>query len=242
MKRALVSLLGFALMAWLGAAAQTSKSAPATGGSNLESVLNKMDATAANFRTLQADFNWDQYSKVVDEHDIQKGTIYFRRQGKDTEMMATVTDVNGKPEKKDVLFSGGMLRVYVPSIPQVTEYNPGKNRGEVESFLVLGFGGRGHDLLKSFDVRYGGTEDMGGVRTAKLELTPKDAKLRNTFSQIILWIDLQRGISVQQQFIEGESGDYRLAKYSDIRMNAKLPEDVFKLKTAPNTKVIRPQG
>ncbi len=241
MKRALVSLLCFAVIAGL-ACAQAAKPVTGPAGGNLESVLNKMDAAAANFRTLDAGFVWDQYSKVVDEHDIQKGTISFRRLPKETEMMAEVNEVNGRPDKKYVLFSGGMLRVYMPSIPQLTEYNASKNRGEVESFLVLGFGGRGHDLVKSFDVRYGGTENVGGVNTAKLELTPKNEKVRNMFSQIILWIDLERGISVQQQFIERGSGDYRLTKYSDIHMNAKLPEDVFKLKTAPNTKIIRPQG
>ena len=50
---------------------------------------------------------------------------------------------------------------------QVTVYNTGKNREEVESFLVLGFGGRGHDLLKSFDVKYLGNEKVDGLDTRK---------------------------------------------------------------------------
>lgn len=241
MKRAWVSSLGFVLMACL-AAAQAAKPATAPAAGKLESVLAQMDDSAARFRTLEADFQWDQYSKVVEEHDIQKGTIYFRRQAKDTEMMAEVNQVNQKADKKYVLFSEGKVRVYQPSIEQVTEYSAGKNRGEVESFLVLGFGGRGHDLLKSFDVKYGGTENVGGINAAKLELAPKNEKLRNMFSQIILWIDPARGVSVQQQFIDRTSGDYRLAKYSDIRMNPKLSDDVFKLKTGPNTKIIKPQG
>ena len=48
----------------------------------LESVLKTMDAAAANFQTTQADFVWDQYQKVVDETDTQKGTVYYRRSGK----------------------------------------------------------------------------------------------------------------------------------------------------------------
>jgi outer membrane lipoprotein-sorting protein len=35
---------------------------------------------------------------------------------------------------------------------------------------------------------------------------------------------------VQQKFIQPKSGDYRLAKYSDIRINQKLPDDTFKIK------------
>jgi outer membrane lipoprotein-sorting protein len=61
------------------------------------------------------------------------------------------------------------------------------------------------------------------------------------FQQIILWIDPARGISAQQQLIE-PSGDYRLAKYSNIKVNQNIPNDVFKLKTSGKTKWVRPQS
>ncbi len=204
---------------------------------NLESVLASMDKAAANFRTAQCDFVWDQYQKVVDDHDYQKGTMYFRRQGNDVQMAADITS----PAKKYVLFTGDLVSVYQPSIEQVTQYKPGKNKADFESFLVLGFGGRGHDLEKSFDVNYAGMEQVQGVNAAKLELTPKSQKVKNMFQSITLWIDPARGVSVQQAFQE-PSGDYRLAKYSNIQLNQKIPGDVFKLKTTGHTKVIKPNG
>jgi len=146
-----------------------------------------------------------------------------------------------QPEQKSVLFSYGKVRVYQPKIEQLTEYDAGKNREAFESFLVLGFGGRGHDLPKSFEVRYQGAEVANGVRAAKLELTPKALKVRNMFNRIVLWIDPGRGVSVQQQFFE-PSGDYRFAKYNNITMNQKIADSVFKLKTTGKTKVIRPGG
>ena len=108
-----------------------------------------------------------------------------------------------------------------PSIDQVTQYSPGKNKADFESFLVLGFGGSGHDLAKSFDVNYAGMEQVQGVNAAKLELTPKSQRVKSMFSTITLWIDPARGVSVQQKFQE-PSGDYRLAKYSNIQMNQKI--------------------
>jgi outer membrane lipoprotein-sorting protein len=203
---------------------------------SLESVLNLMDKTAASFRTLETNFVWDQYQSVVDEHDIQEGTMYFRRNGQNVEMAADIT----KPDRKYVLFTNGTVQVYQPKIDQITKYNAGKNRAEFESFLVLGFGGRGHDLEKSFDVKYDGTEKIDNLPTYKLELTPKAKRVRDMFQTIILWIDQSRGVSVQQKFIE-PSGDYRLASYRNIKINEKLP-DVFKLKTTGKTKVITPQG
>ncbi len=196
-----------------------------------------MDKTAASFRSTEASFVWDQYQKVVNETDSQKGNVYYRKNGKDTQMVADITE----PDSKYVLVSDGKIQIYQPRIDQVTVYDPGKNRDTVESFMVLGFGGGGHDMLKSFDVKYLGTETVNGVETAKLDLTPKAQNVRNSIAHILLWIDPQKGVSLQQQLFE-PSGDYRLAKYSDIQINQKIPDNVFKLKTTGKTKFVSPQG
>src|SRR5579862_1908084 len=120
----------------------------------LDHVLAAMDKNAAAFRSAEADFEWDQFQKVVNETDIQKGKVYYRRQGKDIQMAADITD----PDKKSVLYGDGRISIYQPKIEQVTQYDATKNRTALESFLVLGFGGSGHDLLSSYDVKYSGTE------------------------------------------------------------------------------------
>jgi outer membrane lipoprotein-sorting protein len=210
---------------------------PQNNSGGLDHVLAQMDSASKNFGTTEANFVWDQYQKVIDEKETQKGKIYFRRQGGETQMAADISE----PEKKYILYSGGKVQVYQPKIDQVTEYNPGKSRSDLESFLVLGFGGSGQDLLKSYDVKYLGSETVDGTQAAKLELIPKSAKLRNNIASIVLWIDPARGVSVQQQFFE-PGGDYRLAKYSDIQINQKLPDSAFKLKTTGKTRVVSPQG
>jgi outer membrane lipoprotein-sorting protein len=241
MKRVIIRLFVFIMLlpaasvAQLPAASAAQPQVKAAG--NLETVLNAMDRAADNFKTAEANFVWDQYSKVVNDHDIQKGAIYYRRAGNGMQMASDITS----PARKYVLFASGKVQVYQPEIEQVTEYNAGKSRADFESFLVLGFGGRGHDLRKSFDVRYDGAEIVDDVPAAKLTLTPMQVKVRNMFQQIILWIDPARGISVQQQFIDPD-GNYRLAKYSNIKINQKIPDDVFKLKTTGKTKWVRPQS
>ena len=206
---------------------------------SLDTVLKKMDAAAAAFQATQADFVWEQYQRVVDETDTQTGTVYYRRAGKDKdiEMMADIK----QPDPKFVLYKDGKLEVYQPKIDQVMEYPAGANRGEIESYLVLGFGGSGEDLIKSFDVSYLGEETVDGIATAKLQLIPKSEKFRNNISKILLWIDLSRGISVQQQFFQGQ-GDYRLAKYSSVNLKAKIGDDVFQLKTTKKTQFVSTHG
>jgi outer membrane lipoprotein-sorting protein len=215
----------------------------------LESVLKKMDETAASFRAVEADFEWDNYERVIDEVDnYQTGTVYYRRNGKDIEMKADVKKIGSslnqmQPEPKYVLFKGGKIQVYnpKPDVDQVTVYDLGKNAQDFESYLVLGFGGSGQDLLKAFDVSFGGTDTIGGVATGQIQLVPKSERVRNNFKQILLWIDLEKGISVQQKFITPQD-DYRLTKYSSIRMKDKLGDDIFKLKTTSKTQIVSPHG
>jgi outer membrane lipoprotein-sorting protein len=204
----------------------------------LQQVLQQLDHTAASFDTTQANFVWTQYTKIVDDTDTQKGTVYFRRSGNQVEMAA---DIREPAPPKYVLFTGSKVQVYETKIDRVSEYDAGKDRAAFESFLVLGFGGSGKDMLKSFDVTYSGTEKIDGIETAKLTLVPKAEKIRNVFDHIWLWIDSARGISLRQQLF-APGGDYRLATYSDIRLHQKIPDSVFKLNTTGRTKFLSPKG
>ncbi len=199
----------------------------------LERVLKEMDDASRNFKSAQASVVWDEYDKVINETDTEKGKIYFRREGSEVQMAADFVE----PDKKYVIYSGGKVQVYQPKIDQVNEYDAGKNRSEVESFLVLGFGGGGHDLLNSYEVKFLETETVNNIAAGKLELIPKSVRLKNNIARILLWIDPAKGISVQQQFFE-PGGDYRLAKYSDIQINQKLPENAFKLKITSKTHIV----
>ena len=205
----------------------------AESGGELEHVLQQMDEAAARFRTTQASFTWTQYNKVVDEvTDTQEGKIYFRRSGKEIQMAADIT----QPNAKQVIFSDGKIQILQPG-GQVDVYDASAHREEFESFLFLGFGGGGHDMLKAFDVEYVGDEKIDGVNAAKLDLIPKSEKVKQNFAHILLWIDPQRGLSVQQQLFE-PNGDNRLAKYFDIQVNQKISDNVFKLKTSAKTKIL----
>ncbi len=202
----------------------------------LEHVLAQMDATAKKFTSAEADVAWDQYDAVIKEVDTEKGKIYFRRAGGEIQMAADFV----APNPKYVIYGDGKVQVFMPKANEVDQYDASKHRSDVESFLVLGFGGSGKDLQSSYDVRAMGTETVNGAAADKLELIPKSVRLRNNISRILLWIDPKMGISVQQQFFES-SGNYRMAKYSNIHVNQKLPADAFRLKTNGKTKFV-PQG
>ena len=232
--------ISFIIVVLFAAVLTLAQAAPAAqnsaGEGDLNSVLAKMNANAGNFKSAQADFEFETYQKVVDEKDLQKGHIYFRRSGKGVEAAFNITT----PAPKQVVFSGSEIVMCEPKIDQCTKRDVSKNKADVEAFLSLGFGARGDDLQKSYEVILGGWEPVEGVRTARLELVPKNEKLRQTYSKIILWIDPEKDILLQQKFVE-PSQDYRLTRYSNMKLNGRLPDDAFRLKTTGNTKIVKSQ-
>jgi outer membrane lipoprotein-sorting protein len=208
----------------------------------LDEVLTRMDKAAQNFKTVQADFEWDQFTEVVNTTDVQKGQLFLQRHGNDIEAGVMVTDPPGKQVafSKQVVFKDGKVRMYEPNIDQITERAVGANKADVESFLRLGFGERGHDLLKSYQVKLDGWETIDGVKTARLELEGNaSSNIRNMFSRIIWWIDPDRDVSLRQQLFQpSPSKDYRLAHYSNIKLNARSSQDFFKIRSTSKTKTV----
>jgi outer membrane lipoprotein-sorting protein len=214
--------------------AQTSTPTPSAPASepDLKTVLEQMDESAKSFKSAQADVELVQYTKLVDETSTQTGQVFFRRHGKDKDMDVALRIVT--PHPKQVLITGDKLSYYDPKTGQTTERNIGNNRADVESVMNLGFGGRGQELLRDFDVRLIGWEVVDNVNTAKLELVPKSDHLRQYFTKMILWIDPKRDVPLKQQRFES-SKDYQLTHYSNIKVNGKMSDDVFRLKKIGGT-------
>ncbi len=203
----------------------------------LAKVLAQMDASAAKFGSASARFTWDQLTAVVQEHDIQKGTVAFRRGAAGTAMVAHVETEDGQPAPKDVLFRNGELQLYQPAIKQETVMHAGANRGQFESYATLGFGGSGKDLQANWNVTYEGADTVDGVAVAKLNLQPKHPAAGDMFNRIEIYLDPATDTSRRQVFYNA-GGDTRTATYSDIKLNA-VPESAFTLKIPKGTQVIQ---
>jgi outer membrane lipoprotein-sorting protein len=238
MKISLRLSIVFLLLTVLGMAQQMpAQAASKSAGGDLNSVLAQMSANAAKFKSAEGDFDLETYESIVKETTVQKGHIYFRRSGKG-EVQAAF-DITS-PAPKQVVFKDGKLSMYEPNINQVTVRDVSQNKAAVEAFLSLGFGARGDDLRKDYDVSLAKWEMVDGVNTAKLELVPHNEKLRQTYSKIILWIDPERDVLLQQQFLES-SGNYRLSRYTKLKVNSRIPDDAFRLKTTGKTKTVQAQ-
>jgi outer membrane lipoprotein-sorting protein len=231
-----VALLCLLLLVLPGRKQNSAPAATQTPAGELQAVLTDMDKTSSSFRTAQADFEWDNYQKVVDETDKQTGKVYFRREGAEAEAMYDITG----PGAKQVLFKGSKLTLYNPKINQITEYDLAKRKIDVAAFLSLGFGAPGHDLLKSYEVKMAGWETVDGTKTARLELTALSPKVRSMFSQFVLWIDPVRDVPIKQQVLE-PSGDCWLSHYTDFKLGEKIPNDAFHINATGHPSVVKPE-
>ncbi len=201
----------------------------ASHAADLDKVLAQMDAASARFQNAQADFTWDNYTKVVDDHELQTGTIYFERVGGQTQMAALVQ----QPTRKTVVYKDATLSYYDPSLDQLNIFAAGKNKAQYESFLTLGFGGSGKDLKAAWQINDLGAETIDGVATEKLDLTSDQAKGANIV-HITIWVDPARAVSLKQIFYY-TSGDTRTCSFTHIKYNSKsLPKSVFDVPKAKN--------
>jgi outer membrane lipoprotein-sorting protein len=231
-------IAGLSLSTLRSSAQVQGSSAPtADSAAGLAKVLSQLDAAAARFQSAQAEFAWDQYTSVVQSHDVQKGTIAFRRGLKATAMIAHIRTDNDQPSPKDVLFKDGAVQLYQPLIKQETILQTGANQQQFESYSTLGFGSSGKDLAASWNVSYLGQEKVDSVDTAKLDLVPRHPTPNAMFTHITIWMDTAHSTSLRQQFFE-PSGDYRTATYTNIRLN-NAPDNIFEIKIPKGTNIIR---
>jgi outer membrane lipoprotein-sorting protein len=186
-----------------------------------EGVLEMMDKSAKDFRSLTADIENIKYTDVVKDSSSETGQIFVRH---DQKMRIEFT----KPEPRTILRTGDSLFLYNPKLNRVEEYDLGKNRAMVDQYIRLGFGTKSEDLKKSYQVNVTGEEQLDNRKTVVVELTPKAEQIRSQITRIQMWIDEASWLPIQQKIYESGSGDYILFHYTSLMKNLKINDSKFK--------------
>jgi outer membrane lipoprotein-sorting protein len=201
----------------------------------IDSVLERMDKSAADFRSLTADIEQDKYTEVVKDTSVETGQIFVRR---DQKMRIELT----KPDPKTILRTGDSLFIYTPKIKRVEEYNLGKHRAILDQYMRLGFGTKSQDLRKSYDINLTGEEEIDHRKTLLLELTPKSEEVRKQITKIQMWVDESSWLPIQQKFFEAGGGDYFLVNYSNMMKNLKISDSKFKQDWPKEANRVKPRS
>lgn len=207
--------------------------AHAQGAYTLDQVLAKMSEVGSTFRSMQASMERTKVTVLVNDKFTDGGTVYFARRGKEPRIKIDIT----KPEPQRMLIDNGKAQLFNPKLKQVQEVILGKNQDKAE-IMLIGFGQSNQNIKQFYNAALVGEETINGQKTSVVELKPKDPKVSAMFTTIRLWMDQQRWIPVQVQLTEA-SRDYMVIKFTNTRMNAKIPESVFDLKMPKDVKVIK---
>lgn len=200
-----------------------------------DGVLEMLDRSAKDFRSLTADIENVKYTAVVQDKSVETGQIFVRH---DQKMRIEFT----KPEPHTILRTGDSLFLYNPKLNRVEEYNLGKNRALVDQYVRLGFGTKSEDLKKSYLISVAGEEEFDHKKTVVLELTPKSDQVRAQITRIQMWIDETSWLPLQQKFYESGSGDYIQFHYTNLLENLKISESKFKQDWPKDASREKPRG
>jgi outer membrane lipoprotein-sorting protein len=237
-----MKFLGLAFVAALSFSVVPPK-AQAPDTAHLAAILAQMDKASADFKNARADVSQEYYERVSRDTTTETGSVYFKREGGSTQMGLVTMDPSGKSKHQVIEFKDGMLRIFDVPNDQIRKIKSGSNQGTAETFLTLGFGGSGKALAQAWDITDQGSETLmdGGqtVKTEKLVLVSKDAGMRNTFTQVTIWVDPARGVSLRQVF-ETPSHDKRTANYSHIKVNGSIDTGNFAIKPDKKTTTVGP--
>jgi outer membrane lipoprotein-sorting protein len=197
---------------------------------NLDFVLQMMDRSAEDFKSLTAAIDHVKFTAVVKDTSTESGEIFVR---KDQKMRIDFQ----QPDPRTIIRNGDNLYIYTPKINRVEEYNIGKNRAMADQYLALGFGTRIDALRKNYAINLVNEEELDGHKAAVLELVPKSDDVRKQISKIHIWVDEASWLPVQQKFFETGSEDYFISHYTKVMKNLKLGDGKFKPDWPKGTKV-----
>ena len=202
-------------------------SAPsAHAADSLDAVFARIDQAAKNFKGLTADITNTVYTALVDDKNVQTGTIKLLQTKDGTHVLMSIKD------GQVLSFDGRKGQAYNPKTNVVDEkdFSP----GVVSQYMQLGFGTTSAQLKANYDVSFAGTEQIGNQQPAHITLVPKSPEIRRDMKQAELWIG-ENGLAVQQKKVHPD-GDYELMTYSHMTPGA-IPEKDLELKLGPGAHI-----
>ena len=207
-----------------------------TRAESLDAVLASMDHASKDFKSMSAKIKQTDYTAVISETNNRSGEMRLKRSKGG---LTALVDFK-EPEPRMIHLSGNKAEVYYPKAKTVEIYDAAKYAGAIDQLLLLGFGTSVSELNQAYAITLGGAETIDGIKTSRLELTPKTADLQKNVTAIELWIPDGKGNPVQEKILK-TSKDYTLIVYSDLQLNPSLPDSAFALNRPKDVKEIHPQ-
>jgi len=199
------------------------KISPAT-----KQVLTQMDHASSTLKAISADIKQTKVTVIVNDISEKSGKLFFKNHSN----KRTLKLEYKHPLKRTLLFEKGRIRILEPTIKRYQEFDT-KNVGNSSAFQLFWFGESTKEIQKNYYVTLIREEVIKEKLTSLLELLPKSEKIKLMFSKIKLWIDHQNWIPIKIKLIEA-SQDHLTTSLTNIKINPKLSEKIFRMKVPPD--------
>jgi len=188
-----------------------------------EDVALKAEKKLLALKSIKADFEQIYYSISVSTPLREKGKFYFQKPD-------SMKWVYQKPEEKIFLYKKGKFLFYVPEDNQLTRgLLSGENH---ESEILELFSGK-KVLRDNYHIEFSPFPSEKN-HAFQLKLTPKE---ESEYSFILLEIDEKTWL-IGKAILFDWTGNRTEYRFSQIKTNVRLPQNIFELKVPPDVEII----
>ena len=201
----------------------------------VSSILNRMEKSKRNLKTLRANIGMVKYNSQLGIEDKYQGVVLYIP-GAAGSSGAFVRLEWTQPQHEILAVQNGSYSLYRPRLGTVIE-------GKTQSIK----GGKDGDVLALMNMsaaqlrtRFGDFEDpreetlWGGVWTQHFKVTPKTAA---SYKYIEVWVD-KEGLPVQTKMVE-KNDDSTTMRLTNVERNQPISPGEFKLQLDGNVKHVK---
>ncbi len=229
-----LSLVVLISLGWLAPLPGTARPT-GTADASLTPILDRMAETARSLRTLQASLSQQKlYTQLGIKDPPERGILYAKRKPNGT--FSLRVEFNA-PDRRILTVKDNYFVFFQPRINQVIEGNIDRYTSRAAAGFVVYLLGGVSQAMDDYAISLAGEETVEGRRTTHLVLTPKAAK-KGLYRQIDLWIDHTLWLPTIQKFVEANRDEITLT-LGEIKLNAKIPEDLFTQRLPANVQRVK---
>ena len=207
--------------------------ARAQASNPLPEILKRMELNRQSLKSLQTDVKMVKYNaqlKTTDPSDINNGTaIYAPTKGRDANVRIDWTN-----PKETLAVAGGKYVIFRERLNQAIIGNVKDAKGSGKANNAFAFLNMSKSQLNAnYLVKYMGEENVDGVKTWHLLMTPRNA---TAYKSAELWVDgdgMPRTIKTTEN-----NNDTNTLSLSNIQKNVTLSADRFSVKMPKNVRRI----
>lgn len=197
----------------------------ATGGSDLDTLIDRIQASYDRSAALTADFVQVSTLTSLDRQQTSAGRLFI-------EKPHSIRWEYTQPDAQTILYDGNLLRIYTPKRHQVLQSPIDENsRSDVALLFLAGVG----KLRQAFVITP--LADTA-ASTKQLRLLPRSRQAGFTELHIAVH---PKSYFIEQLTIYDTIGNITEIRLSALETHTKLPPQTFELVLPPNTEILTPK-